>query len=763
MSDAQNTLPSRQQLLHDTGVLIVYRDPLVPPKPAPGQPGTHSDFVPTEPELFLAILDDNRIIAFNGHVDLGTGIRTSLAQIVAEELDVKAASVHMVLGDPRDVPNQGPTIASASIQISAIPLRKAAAQARHFLLARAAAHFNVEVRALEIDNGFIRVRTSPEHAIRFGQLLADERFDLRLAEDVTLKSPETYRIVGRSSRRVDIPAKATGGLTFVHDMRVPHMLHGRVVRPPYVGRDSGNFVGNSLLRVHHDSIRDVPGIVEIVVIGDFIGIVAEREEQAAQAARQLRVDWLPIPNLPDMQDLEATLRANPATQRRLKQTGDVDQALRDSAITLNRTYLCSYNLHASIGPSCALADVRDEELKVWSGTQNPHSLRADLARLTGLDEGTIEVIRMEASGCYGRNCADDVCADAVLLSRAVGRPVRVQLTREQEHGWEPKGTAQLMDVSGGLTADGQASTYRFRTRYPSNDAPTLALLLTGRIEASSRVFEMGDRTSVPPYQYPNLDITCDDTAPIVRSSWLRGVSALPNSFAHECFIDELASAAGADPVEFRLRHLSDPRVKALIETVTQQANWQPRPAGQEIQPGVNGRLSGRGFAYAHYVHSRFPGFGAAMAAWVIELEVDPATGHIQVQRILVAQDAGLMINPDGVRHQVHGNVIQSLSRSLKEDVSFDQQAVTSLEWGGYPILEFTELPEIEVLLIDRPDEPPLGVGESASLPGPPAIANALFDATGVRFYQTPFTPQRVRAQLAQAGICSWEDQQHAAP
>lgn len=763
MSDRHHLIPSRQQLLHNAGVLTIFRDPLIPPKPAPGQPGTHSDFVPTEPELFLAILDDNRIIAFNGHVDLGTGIRTSLAQIVAEELDVSAESVLMVLGDPRDVPNQGPTIASASIQISAIPLRKAAAQARHFLLARAAAHFDIATQALEIDNGHIRVSATPERSIRFGALLAGERFDLRLDNEVALKSPASYQIVGRSSRRVDIPAKATGGLTFVHDMRLPEMLHGRVVRPPYVGRDSGDFVGTSLLEVQHDSIKDIAGIVQVVVLGDFIGIVAEREEQAARAARQLKVKWKPIPDLPDMQNLETTLRANPATERRLKQTGDVDQALADCTTTLHRTYLCSYNLHASIGPSCALADVRDGGLKVWSGTQNPHSLRADLAKLMDMDEGLIEVIRMEASGCYGRNCADDVCADAVLLSHAVGRPVRVQLTREQEHGWEPKGTAQLMDVSGGLGADKQAAAYRFRTRYPSNDAPTLALVLTGKVDASNRVFEMGDRTSVPPYHYPSLDIACDDTAPIVRSSWLRGVSALPNSFAHECFIDELASAAGADPVEFRLRHLDDPRVKALIEAVTQQAGWQPRPAGQEIQLGVNGRLKGRGFAYAHYVHSRFPGFGAAMAAWVIDLEVDPATGHIQVQRILVAQDAGLMVNPAGVRHQVHGNVIQALSRSLKEDVSFDQQAVTSLEWGGYPILEFTELPEIEVLLIDRPDEPPLGVGESTSLPGPPAIANALFDATGVRFYQTPFTPQRVRAQLAQAGICSWEDQQYATP
>ncbi|WP_372740822.1 molybdopterin cofactor-binding domain-containing protein [Neptunomonas sp.] len=754
MSKALTKLPCRNHLLNGTGVLTVYRDPIPPKKPAPGQPGLRSDFVPIEPELFIAILTDNRILAFNGHVDLGTGIRTSLTQITAEELDVNVSSVNMVLGDPRDVPNQGATIASASIQITAVPLRKAAAQAKQFLLSLASEHFSLPIDALEVTEGKIKVKQTPERQISYGELINEKRFDLLLDESTEVKSSSEYRIVGRSASRVDIPAKAVGNLAFVHDMRVQGMLHGKVVRPPYTGRDSGAFIGNSLIKIHTDSISDIPGIVDIVVLGDFIGIVAEREENAVKAAQQLKVDWKPIPDLPDMKDLETTMRTRPSKLRRLKQNGDTEKALQDSAKTLNRSYIWAYNLHASIGPSCGLANYTDDTLKIWSGTQNPHSLRADLSKLMDMDEALIDVIRMEASGCYGRNCADDVCADAALLSRAVGYPVRVQLSREQEHGWEPKGAAQLIDISGGLNAEGGLSAYHFRTRYPSNDAPTLALLLTGKISGEDRVFEMGDRTAVPPYDYPAMDIACHDTAPIVRSSWLRGVSALPNSFAHECFIDELSNEAEADPIQYRLKNMSDKRPKALIEALSKQYQWQPQVAAQNIKPNSNGRFEGRGFAYAHYVHSAFPGFGAAFAACTIDLEVDSNSGEILIKRVIIAQDAGLMVNPAGVRHQVHGNVIQAISRCIKENTEFSNQGVTSLEWGSYPIINFTELPEIELVLINRPDEPPLGVGESTSLPIPPAIANALFDATGVRFYETPFTPDKVRSRLQSANFSS---------
>ncbi|MGP9567930.1 molybdopterin cofactor-binding domain-containing protein [Halomonas sp. AOP5-B2-8] len=753
MADKSNY--TRQSLLHEPDLLVVYRDPITPPKPAPGQPGTLSLFTPIEPEIFIAILSDSHIVAFNGHVDLGTGIRTSLAQIVAEELSTAFDSVTMVLGNPFDVPNQGPTIASATIQITAEPLRRAAAQAREYLLTLAAKHFGVERSLLSCQHGAIHfnstIQPNDKHhpPISFGALLKGARHALKLDDRAPLKPASDYTLVGRAMARVDIPDKVTGKLTFVHDFRLPDMLHGRVIRPPYVGHDNGAFIGTSLIAVDKSSVAHLPGVISVVVIGDFVGVVAEREEQAAAAAKQLKVEWRPVEGLPQLDNIEQALLDLPSKQRMLIDEGDLDSALSVASQQLNRSYVWPFQLHGSIGPSCSVADAKAGALHVWSGTQNPHSLRADLARLTGLDESVITVTRMETSGCYGRNCADDVGADAALLSQAVGRPVRVQLTREQEHTWEPKGAAQYMAIEGGLNADGSPAGYRFSSRYPSNSAPTLALLLTGTTPPIDIPFEMGDRTSVPPYHYPHRQIICDDVPTLVRASWLRGVSALPNTFAHESYIDELACLANEDPVAYRLRNLPDVRACELIEALVQRANWKAGVANKNPKNDADW-CYGRGFAYAQYVHSKFPGFGAALAAWVVELKVNTKSGRIVVERLFVGQDAGLMVNPAGVRHQVHGNVIQMLSRTLKERVTFEDSLPTSREWGGYPVLRFSDLPAIDVMLLDRPELPPLGVGESTSLPGAPAIANALFDATGVRFTHPPFTPDAVRETLKSA-------------
>src|SRR3954470_24182006 len=691
-------------------------------------------------ETFVRITAGGSVTAYNGHVDLGTGIRTALGQIVAEELDVSFARVVVVLGDTAVVPNLGATIASETIQITAAPLRKAAAQARHFLIARAAERLELPVADLRIEDGLVRGHDN--RSVSYGELIGGETIRLELADDVAVKPVGDYAIVGQSMPRVDLPAKATGELTFVHDIRMPGMLHGRVVRPPYAGVDAGPFVGTSLISVDESSVRDIPGIMAVVRIGDFVGVVAEREENAIRAAEQLAVSWRPTPELTDLADVENALRANPSTPRTLIDKGDVDAAIARAAKPMQRTYVWPYQMHASIGPSCAVADFQDGNIRVWSGTQNPHLLRADLSLLIERPESEIEVIRLEAAGCYGRNCADDVTADALLLSRAVGRPVRVQLTREQEHLWEPKGTAQLMDVNGGLNADGSVAAYEFATRYPSNGAPTLALLLTGRIAPEPAVFEMGDRTAIPPYDYDHLRVVAHDMPPIVRASWFRGVSALPNTFAHESYIDELATEAGVDPIEYRLRYLKDPRAVDLVKAVAERAGWTPRPAWKE--PAADGDIvRGRGFAYALYVHSKFPGYGAAWSAWVADVAVNKATGDVSVTRVVAGQDSGLMINPDGVRHQIHGNVIQSTSRALMEEVSFDSNSVTSREWGAYPIITFPDVPKIDVLMLPRPDQPPLGVGESASVPSAAAIANPIYDATGARFREPPFTPERI--------------------
>jgi nicotinate dehydrogenase subunit B len=749
-----HSLRTRRDFLEARGVLLVTREPPPAPPPVPGQPPA----VPANPaegvEVLLSVWDDGEVVALNGHVDLGTGIRTALAQIVAEELDVPMACVGMVLGDTARAPNQGPTIASASIQIHAVPLRQAAAQARAFLVGLAAERLGVPAASLAVRKGVVRAREG-DAAVRYGELLRGERHELRLDAAVPLKDVADYRLVGQSVPRVDIPAKATGELVFVHDMRRPGMLHGRVVRPPYAGADHGEFIGNTLESVDEASIAHIPGIRAVVVIRDFVGIVAEREEHAEQAAAQLRVHWKPWPGLPALDDLEQALRANPATERRLLDEGDVDAALAGAGETLQRSYVWPYQMHASIGPSCALAEWHGTEaaphaLTVWAGTQYPHALRADLARLVGVPDVAIEVVRMEAAGCYGRNCADDVAADAALLSRAVGAPVRVQLSREQEHLWEPKGAAQWMEVRGALAADGTIAAYDFATAYPSNGAPTLALLLTRSIEPKAQAFEMGDRTARPPYAVQNLRVTVHDMAPILRASWLRGVSALPNSFAHESFVDELATAAGADPVEFRLRHLQgkDARAAELLAATAARAGWRRHTVPQ--QQGASGDLlHGQGVGYARYVHSRWPGFGAAWSAWVADVDVDRASGEVHVRRVVVGQDSGLVVNPAGVEHQLHGNVLQTTSRALNESVRVDAErhVVASREWGSYPILSFREVPVIEVMTMPRPGEPPLGAGESASVPGTAAIANAIFDATGVRFRHPPFTPEVVRAAL----------------
>nr|WP_301334688.1 molybdopterin cofactor-binding domain-containing protein [Variovorax dokdonensis] len=761
--------------------MVVARDTPPPPPPAPGQPAAVAPNPAEGPEILLAVWDDGSISALNGHVDLGTGLRTSLAQIVAEELDAPFDRVHMVLGDTARAPNQGATIASASIQIHAAPLRQAAAQARAWLIERASEMLGAPPSMLRTRDGRVELEGG-EHAIAYAQLVAGRRQHCMLSGDVALKAPQDYRIVGTSQARVDIPAKLAGELVFVHDMRLPGMLHGRVVRPPYAGADHGDFIGRTLESVDESSIAHIPGVRAVVVQGDFVGVVAEREELAEQAMRELVVRWKPWPGMPSLADVEGALRANPATQRLLVDEGDVDGALQAAARPMPRTYLWPFQMHASIGPSCAVAHwcAQDEagatRLRVWAGTQNPHVLRRDLAQLAELDELAVDVVRMEAAGCYGRNGADDAAADAALLARAVGAPVRVQLTREQEHAWEPKGAAQLMQVRGGLDAQGGVAAYDFETSYPSNGAPTLALLLTGRVEAKAQAFEMGDRTARPPYEFGNLRVKVNDMAPIVRASWLRGVSALPNAFAHESYVDELATAAGVDPVAFRLRHLHDPRAVDLVRATADKAGWRPRIGPQENSDGGLGPggdiLFGQGFAYARYVHSKWPGFGAAWSAWVADVEVNRKTGEVHVRRVVVGHDAGLVVNPAGVEHQVHGNVIQATSRALKEQVRFAPEptppaagtsasagelapipgqlpagVVASREWGSYPILNFREVPVIEVLQVPRPGEAPLGAGESASVPGTAAIANAIFDATGIRFRAPPFTPEVVRAAL----------------
>lgn len=736
-------------LLNNADTLLILRKPALAPKPAPGQPGVVSDYLQSHDDVFVAICAHGKVLAFNGHVDLGTGIQTALSQIVADELDVRVDQVEMILGHTDASPNQGPTIASASIQISAVPLRKAAAQARQILLQRQADIWDVTPQEIEIKDGVL----SGPKALKstYWDLVKGQQLRAYLDDSMATKAVSALRLVGGSSPRVDIPAKALGNFTYVHDIKVPNMWHARMVHPPYTGRDSGDFIAHSLISVDEQSIKHISADIKVFTQGDFIGVIAKREEHAIQAARQLKVKWKPIPPLPDLVHLKQAIESQPMTSRVLKDTTDTNLTpSTDDLIALERNYVWPYQMHASIGPSCAVAIYDPEHAKIWSGTQNPHMLRTHLSELFDLDESKIEIIRHQASGCYGRNCADDVSADALLLSKLSGLPIRVQLSREQEHAWEPKGAAQLMKVKATATTAGELVHYDFTTHYPSNDAPLLAGLLIGKFSTTPRTLHMGDRTAVPPYAFASQRITCNDMAPIVRASWLRGVSALPNSFAHDCLIDELAHATQSDPVAFRIRHLKDDsRAQEMIAETARKAKWQEGLIGSRGQADAEGWMHGNGVAYARYIHSKFPGFGAAWSVWFVKLKVHQTTGKIKIKHLVVGQDTGQMINPDGVRHQIQGNVIQALSRALYEEVAFDHNGVMPLEWGAYPILKFTDLPPIEVVLMDRQDEAPLGSGESGSLPAGPAIANALFDATNIRFYEAPFTPKHICAALQQ--------------
>jgi len=696
-------------------------------------------------DSWLAVKADGGVTCFTGRVDLGTGIRTALAQIVADELDVDLERITMVMGDTARTSDQGTTSASYTIQREAIPIRHAAADARQMLLKLASDRLGVPVSDLRVASGIITAGRAGK-SISYGELIGDKRFEQRVTGRARTKKPSEYTVVGKSVPRGDIPAKATGSFTFVHDVRRPGMLHGRVIRPPAAGSETA--IGALLVGFDPASVKHIPGIVKIVRSEDFLAVVAEREENAVRAARELKAEWKPWSGMPDFARLESVLRDHPGKPRILREEGDVRAAFSNAAIELSATYVWPYQLHASIGPSCAVAEFADNRLTIWSATQSPHAMRREAAQLLNLPEEAVRVIQVNGSGCYGLNCADDVSLDAALLAKSVARPVRVQLSREQEQGWEPKGAAQLMDVRASLDGKANITGYQFSTKYFTGRAEALAHYLTGARAARPAVLPQGDRNAVPPYfGIQNLQVSVYDVVPPIRSARMRGVASLPNTFAHECFIDELAAAAGIDPLKFRIDRLNDPRAVEVLTAAAKKAAWEVR-APRRGEGAAGSLAKGRGLAYARYTHGDFPGYGAAYAAWVADVEVDLASGEVRVTRVVVAQDAGLMVNPKGVELQVHGNVIQSVSRALFEEARFDGSGATSLDFQAYPIAKFPDVPEIQTVLIGRPDDPPLGVGESTSIPSAAAIANAIYDAAGVRIRQVPFTPQRIKAALA---------------
>ena len=686
---------------------------------------------------FLAIHADGTVTLFSGKVDLGTGARAALRQMAAEELEVPLDRITMIEGDTALTPDQGPTAGSYGVARGGMQIRRAAATARQALLDRAAQRLGRPVSDLEVIDGVVRPMGGGT-GVSYAELVGDQRLNLPVNEKVLLKNPGKFRVVGRPVQRNDVPGKVAGRHGFVHDFSVPGMLHGRAIRPPAVGA--------TLLSADEASIAAIPG-VRVVRVGSFLGVCAEREWDAVRAARQLKATWSPGTGLPDRARLYADIRAAALVRdETLATRGDAAAAFATGGRSHSATYEWPIQSHASMGPSCAVADVRPDRATIWTGSQATHRFRVTFARLLGLPQNQVRLIYLDGSGCYGMNGHEDAAADAALMSRAVGRPVRVQWSREDEHGWDPKGPPHLLDIRAALNDRGDVVAWNSEAWLPAPtpNLPNVPLLAP---EAAGIAQPMGISTGLihqnvdPPYQFPNMRAVIHwirDTP--LRTSNLRAPGKVANCFAVESFTDELAALVGADPVEFRLRYLKDPRGIEVIRRTASRFGWTPRPRPRTADATAS-VLTGRGFAYVHYKHNE------TYAAVGAEVEVERRSGRIRVTRLTCAQDCGLVVNPDCVRGQVEGCLLQAISRTLFEAVTYDRSRVTSVDWATYPVVGFTDVPAMEIDLIDRPTEPPIGVGEAAGTPVPGALASAVFDATGVRLRSVPFRRESVQAAL----------------
>jgi nicotinate dehydrogenase subunit B len=746
---------SRLDFLKASGALVLAFSLPVPLQPgsaeaATAQRGAFAPVSPSQLDAWLAVGTDGTVTVYTGKVELGGGVATGLAQIVAEELDVPLSRVNMVMGDTARTPDQGITAGSQTIAGAGPTLRQVAADARYALLQRAAAHLGAPARALVVKDGVVRVKGTSAKSVSYADLLGDQHFATAIpVKDVpfrgvvvtggkgTPKKPAQYTVVGKSLPRIDIPAKVTGQFTFIQDERVPGMLHGRVIRPTGIG---------SRLISHGKPPRGV----RVVREGNFLGVVARNEWDAIQAAQNLPVTWSPWQGLPAMDDLYPTLRATSSTNKVIAHAGNVDAALGQAAKTLKASYMTPIESHASLGPSCAIADVKHDSATIWAGTQGPAMLRGMLAQLLNMPVDNVRVIVYEASGCYGRNGADPVAIDAAIMSRRTGRPVRVQWMRWDEHGWDPKGPATVHDLVGGVDAQGSVVAWHHEAWMPSMLTTTIiGSVLAGRPVGmpGSPLWEGPMLYKVPRYeqiQHGEADIRALTSDGIgIISAWLRSPGQYQITFAMESFVDELAAAAGVDPVRFRLRHLADGRMIALLKAVVKAAGWQTRPSPKPHALTSTAKIAtGRGVAIALR--------NGTYNAEVAEVEVHRATGKVRVTRIVAGQDNGLTVNPRAVKLHMEAAITQTVSRTLLEEVTFDRSNVTSTDWSTYPILTFMDAPVIETILIDRPELPATGVGEPACNPVPAAIANAVFDAIGVRIRQLPMRPDRVKAALQRA-------------
>ncbi|HEY5623336.1 MAG TPA: molybdopterin cofactor-binding domain-containing protein [Gammaproteobacteria bacterium] len=763
---------SRRDLLKSSGALVVsfgigpLRPALAQPDETPERrpfaaenpdlgtfvpaPGDYLD--PRELDSWLAVKQDGSVITFTGKVDI-SGTRTALAQIVAEELDVAFESVTMVMGETARAVDQGRTVGSSTIPRAGTQLRQAAAAARLELERMAAAYLEAPVERLTVNDGMVSVSGDSARRVSYGELVGGRRFDVRItaagyqrgmevAPEIEPKSHSNYKIVGTSVPRVDLPAKLTGEYTYACDVRVPGMLHGRVVRT--------HTAIAAPTRVDESSLAHIPGIVDVVVDGSFVGVVAETEWAAIRGARDLVVEWpAPRTHMPaDREEVDRYLTETPPVRERAarENRGDVEVAFSRASRTVEADYHWPFQNHGMMLPSVAVADVQGDRATIWTPAQGPFTTRDRISIMMNVPRGNIDVRYVEASGTYGRLTADDAAEDAVLLSRAVGRPVRVQWMRDDEQVWDPKGGQHLTHVRAAIDADGAVSAWDFADlSMPWTESQGTPQLAERQIGIEPGYFGNANGTGGAGgiYGFENLQITSktipwmfEEPMPL-RTAALRSPGEPPRVFATESFMDELAAELGEDPVEFRLRYLHDERIAEVLRAAADKAGWSPRTSPQ--RPSGERILRGRGVA----VDQRIGSIPAAVA----EVEVDTTTGKVTVARITMAFDCGLIINPDGVRNQIEGNIIQGVSRALLEEVQFDSSGVKSVDWMSYPVLRFREIPDVEMVLINRPGMPALGAAETPIVVVPAAIANAVFDATGVRFREIPLTPERVVAGL----------------
>ena len=732
---------SRRQVLVGTGALVVSfsaarnlaaQEGNAPPAAAgPKLPGS----LKKSPYLdsWIRVAADGEVTVLTGKVELGQGIKTALLQIAAEELDVPLASLKLVTADTEDTANEEYTSGSRSMQDSGTAIRNAAAQAREILMGEAAKRWGLPADRLKASGG--AVLASDGRRVTFAELVSSDILHMQAAPISRFKDPSQFKTVGTSAKRIDIPAKVTGGLAYVQDMRLPGMLHARVVRPPsYAAK---------LTNIDFGAIEKAPGVVKVIRDGNFLAVVAEKEFEAIKAMRELAdaARWEEAKTLPDAGSLPAMLK-----RLRSDDTIILDRNTQPaaSARKIEARYTKPYLLHGSIGPSCAVAKFDRGKMTIWTHTQGVYPDRKAIAELLHLPEAQVHCIHAEGSGCYGHNGADDAAADAALIARAVApRPVRLQWMREQENCWEPFGPAMLVELKGGVDEAGKIVEWQHEvwSNTHSTRPGTAGSLLAGRHvagafpEPAPRAIPQpeggGDRNSIPLYKFPNARVVHHFLPEMpIRVSAHRSLGAYMNVFAIESFMNELAALAGADPVAFRLAHLDDKRAKDVIEMTAANFGWQP---GVKRQRG-----QGFGFAFAQYKNL------AAYCAIAMEVDVAPENGRVRIKRAVSAVDAGLAVNPDGIKNQIEGGILQSASWTLFEAAGFDDTRITSIDWAAYPILRFDSVPEaVEVHVITRPDKPFLGAGEAAQGPAAAALANAIADATGRRFRDLPLSQDRV--------------------